>query len=416
MGCFGSKTTVEEYYATDEGADEASSSHGGSTRSSTESGGGKVSLRESGKSQNKKGGKSEKHSTRASIAKAPDIDQPGVPESDAKGDRSKTRRESANPNPDRRRSSDCDSQHTLQASCEAAAPFSTFEISWKIRGVRCTEVDWIGMYKGNYDEAPADINDAVSTAMGTGKAQGTVKFTAPNDPGMHHFRYFDANDGLVVVGAEVDVTKLDASEVKADIFIRDAVVAEAEVSRIAGDDVGDVIEDEEDLTADPVERKLKEKARTYEDMTGFESSKDDGPGVAGNKSDQLEKWKKEADNKSNEKAEATMEAATSYFKKMPTKKELRELEKKKLNNVPQSTHQKEAVPGPEAEAEGAEKPKKTGGWFKAKAVVKSGGFSQGRAGGGDGNSLKNRKQNVAAAAGKPKAEDIGSISLARGKK
>merc|ERR1711865_664836 len=180
--------------------------------------------------------------------------------------------------------------------------------------------------------------------------------------------------------------KLDASEVKADIFIRDAVVAEAEASRIAGDDGGDVTDDEEDLKADPVERKLKEKARTYEDMTGFESSKDDGPGVAQNKSDQLEKWKKEADKKSNEKGEATMEAATSYFKKMPTKKELRELEKKK-----------------------------SGGWFKAKAVVKSGGFAQGRAGGGDGNSLKNRKQNVAAAAGKPKAEDIGSISLARGK-
>ena len=47
---------------------------------------------------------------------------------------------------------------------------------------------------------------------------------------------------------QVDVTKLDASEIKGDIFIRDAVVAEAEVSRITGDDVGDELEEDEDLT------------------------------------------------------------------------------------------------------------------------------------------------------------------------
>jgi hypothetical protein len=46
---------------------------------------------------------------------------------------------------------------------------------------------------------------------------------------------------------QVDVTKLDASEIKGDIFIRDAVVAEAEVSRITGDDVGDELEEDEDL-------------------------------------------------------------------------------------------------------------------------------------------------------------------------
>merc|ERR1712195_49620 len=207
------------------------------------------------------------------------------------------------------------------------------------------------------------------------------------------------------MGAVVDVTKLDASEIKGDIFIRDAV--------------GDELEEDEDLTGSSSfnePKKKKEKAREHEDMTGFESCKTDGPGTAvGGQADQLEKWKKDADIAQNEKAEKTMEAATSYFKKMPTKKELREMEKKKPNNVPQAVA-KETVKLEEPKEGEEDAPKKAGGWFRAKTAVKGGAFQKGRVGGADGNSLKNRKQNVAAANNKGKGEDIGTISLARGKK
>ena len=38
-------------------------------------------------------------------------------------------------------------------------------------------VNGAGMYKG--DDPPADINDAVSTMMGTGKAQGELQSCQP---------------------------------------------------------------------------------------------------------------------------------------------------------------------------------------------------------------------------------------------
>jgi len=424
-GCCGGKTTVEDYYATEE--DKASDSgSGGSARSSAGSVDGKASQRVTAGSNKKRTKSQAGASERTSIAAPNGDDQPGVPDSEEKSSRSKTRRESENPlernrresaNLNIRRESGAESQHSLQANCEAAAPFTIVEVSWKVRGVRCTEVDWIGMYKG--EDPPADINDAVSTMMGTGKAQGTVNFTMPNNPGLHHFRYFDGGDTLIVAGAVVDVTKLDASEIKGDIFIRDAIVAETEVSRITGDAVGDELEEDEDLTGSSSfnePKKKKEKAREHEDMTGFESCKTDGPGTAvGGQADQLEKWKKDADIAQNEKAEKTMEAATSYFKKMPTKKELREMEKKKLNNVPQAVA-KETVKLEEPKEGEEDAPKKAGGWFRAKTAVKGGAFQKGRVGGADGNSLKNRKQNVAAANNKGKGEDIGTISLARGKK
>merc|ERR1712166_1083638 len=148
------------------------------------------------------------------------------------------------------------------------------------------------------------------------------------------------------MGAVVDVTKLDASEIKGDIFIRDAIVAETEVSRITGDAVGDELEEDEDLTG------------------------------------------------------------SSSFN---------EMEKKKLNNVPQAVA-KETVKLEEPKEGEEDAPKKAGGWFRAKTAVKGGAFQKGRVGGADGNSLKNRKQNVAAANNKGKGEDIGTISLARGKK
>jgi len=421
MGCCGGKTTVEDYYATEEIEKASDSGSGGSARSSTGSVDSKASQRVTAGSKKRtqsQAGASE----RTSIAAPLGDNHPGVTDSEEKSSRAKTRRESENPANRResanRRTSEAESQHSLQANCEAAAPFTIVEVSWKVRGVRCTEVDWIGMYKG--EDQPADINDAVSTMMGTGKAQGTVNFMMPNNPGLHHFRYFDSGDALIVAGAVVEVTKLDASEMKADIFIRDAVVAEAEVSRITGDDVGDELEEDEDSTGalsfnEP--KKKKEKPREHEDMTGFESCKTDGPGTAtGGQADQLEKWKADADRAQNDKAEKTMEAATSYFKKMPTKKELRELEKKKLNNVPQAAPKETVKLEEPKEGDEGDASKKAGGWFRAKAVVKGGVFQKGRAGGADGNSLKNRKQNVAAANSKGKGEDIGTISLARGKK
>ena len=68
-------------------------------------------------------------SERTSIAQPHGDDQPGVPDSEEKSSRSKTRRESENPL-DRnrresantnRRESGAESQHSLQANCEAAA-------------------------------------------------------------------------------------------------------------------------------------------------------------------------------------------------------------------------------------------------------------------------------------------------------
>jgi hypothetical protein len=43
------------------------------------------------------------------------------------------------------------------------------------------------MYEGV--DIPPDIDIYASSMMATGKHEGTVKFTAPNHPGLHHFRY-----------------------------------------------------------------------------------------------------------------------------------------------------------------------------------------------------------------------------------
>ena len=60
---------------------------------------------------------------------------------------------------------------------------------------------WSGMYEGV--EIPADIDGYHSSMMATGKNDGTVKFTAPNLPGLHHFRYFLLDDKEAAVSEAV---------------------------------------------------------------------------------------------------------------------------------------------------------------------------------------------------------------------
>merc|ERR1712072_669829 len=123
---------------------------------------------------------------------------------------------------------------------------------------------------------------------------------------------------------------------------------------------------------------------------------------------------------------AVQAAATSYFKKTLTKKELRAQEKAKLANKDTGAAQpkkeggwfraaakenKEEPNSLEAntEGEGETPKKKTGLWGKVQAGVK-GMFHQGRANKEDDkNSLKARK--AAAAQKKPALEDIGGFEI-----
>merc|ERR1712216_1088268 len=163
--------------------------------------------------------------------------------------------------------------------------------------------------------------------MATGKAQGSVKFTAPNHPGLHHFRYFLLDDTEAAVPSAFTIMKLDKAEAEEDIHVRDAVLAENEVLRIEGKQVED-FEDEEEIIHDEtgVERRVRKKKpeqpKEFDDVTGFEVDENSSVGQA----EQLEKWKEEAQRAQEEKTENVMHEATHYVKKIPTKKEMRQMD------------------------------------------------------------------------------------------
>lgn len=400
MGCFNGKDAVEELYSPGDSKPSQSSSTASSMPGSTEG-----SISSDRKSSAKRRRASEKDGAaesqgRKSMGRTTGRISTGqLPGSPTPSDSTGNKRHSTH-----------DSPHSMTVSSDTVAPFSTVEVSWKIRGVKCSEADWIGMYTG--DQEPEDINDCVSTMMSTGKAHGTVKFTAPNAPGKHHFRYFLLDDSFVVGSGVVMVSKLDKAEVQADIFIRDAVNAELEVARMTGEEEGEDLPKEQGT---PAEKKApKAEKKVYTDMTGFESSKNEISSAEPEKVDPVSRWKKAA-----AAATGMEEAATSYFKVALTKKALRAQDKSKMAGVaPKPTGvPEEGTVGAQQTESSAESPApaKKAGWGAAKAGLAKGLFQQGRANKAeDPNSIKARKDK--AKASKPVMEEFGAFQLNRGKK
>lgn len=291
-------------------------------------------------------------------------------------------------------------------------PFTQVEVRWKLKGQKANEADWIGMYEGV--EVPEDIDNYVSSMMATGKMEGSVKFTAPNHPGLHHFRYFLLDDTEAAVSSAFTINKLDKAEAEENIHVRDAISAENEVKRIEGK-VVDEDEEEEDLCPGDgaVERKKKKKPdapKEFDDVTGFEVDENSTSQAV----DQIDKWKEEAQRAQEVKEEQVMHAATNYVKKIPTKKEMRAQAAAKVAAV-----QGGPAPAPSrtstevAGGDGSEPaPKKKAGWGAVRSAVKvSASFQQGRANKQE-DTFKNRKKAVA----KGGADEMGSFVINRGKK
>merc|ERR1711988_742845 len=211
------------------------------------------------------------------------------------------------PNVQSRRKSTTDATILCEMTLSQAEvqPFTQVEVRWKLKGQKANEADWIGMYEGV--NVPEDIDNYVSSMMATGKMEGSVKFTAPNHPGLHHFRYFLLDDTEAAVSSAFTINKLDKAEAEENIHVRDAISAENEVKRIEGK-VVDEDEEEEDLCPGDgaVERKKKKKPdapKEFDDVTGFEVDENSTSQAV----DQIDKWKEEAQRAQEVKEEQVMQ-------------------------------------------------------------------------------------------------------------
>jgi len=284
---------------------------------------------------------------------------------------------------------------------EEVAPFTQIEVKWKLKGTKANEADWIGMYEGV--EIPDDIDVYASSMMATGQDTGKVKFTAPNHPGLHHFRYFLLDDTEAAVSAAFYITKLDKADAAGDVHVRDAINAENEVLKIEGKYVESEEEEEyvDEATGETKIKKTKKKRKAKGDgssgatgdMTGFETYDES---VA---TSEVDKVKEQERMVMDEKNESVMNAATNYVKKIPTKKEMREADKKQ-NKVDRSSQEDGAAPGGGA--------KKTG-WGAVRKAAGGGAFVQGRAGQDSGKRAGAKKK-------KEVSEDMGSFTVNRSKK
>jgi len=272
-------------------------------------------------------------------------------------------------------------------------PFSQVEVRWKIKGFKTNEADWIGMYPGT--EIPDDIDNYMSSMMASGKAEGCVKFTAPNNPGLHHFRYFLLDDTEAAVSHAFTILKLDKGETGGNIHVRDALLAENEVKRIAGkknnDDNDDDFENlaEEHIDGEP-KKKKKQQPKILNDMTGLGVDDEDS---STSKEKEMEKRKEDERRQESVKECLMMDNATNYVKKILTKKEMRAEAAKKVagqHGTPVASSASIASAGSEEAGDG--EPVKKGGWGALKSAVKiAGAFQQGRANGKSDNTLKERK-------------------------
>jgi len=406
MGCFGSKADPVDTYSPDK-PDRGSNRSEGDRKSNRVS---KDSVYTDGTGGSKRNSTDEKPSNmRKSVAgrEGEDPQESGVPGAVPAGQEAipkvkVSRRKSA-----AERCGQCE----LEVMSDAVQPFSQVEVRWKLKGVKTNEADWLGMYEGV--EIPDDIDNYASSMMATGKAQGSVKFTAPNHPGLHHFRYFLLDDTEAAVSSAFTIMKLDKAEAKEDIRVRDAVLAENEVLRIEGKQVDDSSEEEEEIvTPEGVVKKKKKKKdgpKEYDDVTGFEV--DENSTTTG--AEQHEKWKVEDQKKRDEASESMMHEATNYTKKIPTKKEMRAAAAAKLakdlGQAPNRASTEEAAPGGGA-------PKKKSGWGAVRSAVKAtSGFQQGRANKADDN-FKNRKKGGGGGGAGGGGEDMGSFVINRGKR
>jgi len=297
----------------------------------------------------------------------------------------------------------------MRVSHDEVQPFTQVEVKWKLKGVKANDADWIGMYEGT--QVPEDIDNYVSSMMANGHSQGGVKFTAPNHPGLHHFRYFLLDDTEAAVSTAFTITKLDRADAEENIHTRDAILAENEVLRLEGKVVEDDFEDEESSadgggSAEGKAKKKKPKSdepRVIEDMTGF-TVDDDSQSM---QQESTEKWKEDAQRAKDEAAEQTMQAATHFTKNIPTKKEMRAAAAAKLAGAPGSAPNRSSQEGT------GDAPKKAAGWGKIRTAVSvTAAFKQGRANKGE-DTFKNRKKTAKPVSG---GDDMGSFVINRGKK
>jgi len=340
-------------------------------------------------------------------------------EAAAKEAERKEKKETEKPKVQRRHSAvDATNQSDMWLSVEEVQPFAQVEVKWKLKGRKGNEADWIGMYEGV--EVPSDIDNYVSSMMATGKDSGTVKFTAPNHPGLHHFRYFLLDDTEASVSPAFIITKLAKGDAEENIHVRDAISAENEVKRIEGKKI-DSDEEEEGPGAEGVEggektkkKKKKSVAREYDDMTGFEVDESDH-------APPMERVVGEAQKAKDEQSEQVMHAATNYVKKIPTKKEMRAQASAKVAAVQSGHSASAAAPVNRSSTENPEGgdsgPKKKAGWGAVRSAVKvaggGGGFQQGRANKGD-DQFKNRSKMKKV--GDKGGDEMGSFVINRGKK
>lgn len=417
MGCGASTSAAAEAYqpppdaAAEKRASEKSDA-GAVQRSSEESGGSKGNK---SNAKNSKRNSTQGNETEEAALKATEKRKKSEVEETASSGASAAEKPML-PKVQPRRKSTAENLCEMTLSQSEVCPFSQVEVRWKLlKTMKANEADWIGMYEGV--EVPEDIDNYVSSMMATGKPAGTVKFTAPNHPGLHHFRYFLLDDTEAAVSEAFTITKMDKKEVEDNIHVRDAISAENEVKRIEGTFIDDEEEEEELNPAQPGERKKKKKEvpKDFDDVTGFQVDENSTSTSA----EEFEKWKEEAQQANAAKEEQVMHAATNYVKKIPTKKEMRADAAKKVaatqNSAgvaaPASQPTRTSTETPEESGTGQKKP----GWGALRSAVKNGAgaFQQGRANKTDD---KTRKKPAKPKAGGGGADDMGSFTMVRGKK
>jgi len=137
---------------------------------------------------------------------------------------------------------------SLRLSHWALKPFDPIEVQYLLKGaIKGNECDWIGMFEGT--DLPR-VDDHVSSMMATGLQSGKVAFTAPNRPGVYHFRYFCLDDSEVVASPAFEILSMGSEDTTAveDIHIRDALQVAREVKIMQSEDI--IVEDLDELDMD----------------------------------------------------------------------------------------------------------------------------------------------------------------------
>jgi len=157
----------------------------------------------------------------------------------------------------------------MTLSAETVEPFKPVAVHWKLHGTRATDGDWIGMYSGL--AIPESVDDYTASMLASGGSKGSVTFIAPNQPGVHHFRYMSIDDYEEAASPALVIGTFDRQQMRRksinSIHVRDAVLAESELKRVEGQPVDAELFDE---PAQAVSKPPRRKRHTADgiDCTG----------------------------------------------------------------------------------------------------------------------------------------------------